>query len=485
MDKKNSFHDDAREVGLVVSCQDYLLKVSGLPSVSLYDVVVTRNGARGLVNALTAETVEVMMLDAERPRPGDYLEKASSGLQFPLTADLFGRLVSPLGVALDGGGEFSPKTFKLIDLDATAPGIETREIISEQFYTGLVAVDTLMPVGRGQRELILCDPRSGKRAFFQDVILAQGGLGRVCIYAAVGRSETEIRRFYEDIKVNGAASHTIVVAASSDESAPMIVIGPAVAMGLAEYYRDQGKHVLLIIDDLATHAKYAREIALLAGRVPGRESYPADIFYQHSSLVERAGNFNSQFASGSITLLPCVVAPLDNFSSLIPTNVMSMTDGHLLLSSALRSTGRYPALDVDHSVTRVGRQTQHFLLKELSDKVRRLLAEYHDLERYARFGSELSAETQLKIIRGKVIEELLRQEMLSAIAPEVQILLLSLVFSGYFDGFDLVKVREIKAKLIKILQTEEPFIGLGKRIKQWKLVDLLAEVEKVQRILSI
>lgn len=464
-----------KEVGYVVSTQDYIVIVEGLPSARLYNIIVTRNGGRAMVSALEKDRIEALMLDSERPKPGDYFELSDFGLRLPLNIDLFGRIINPLGMALDGKAGLPPGGDQL-DLDIVAPGIDGRASVTEQFYTGITVVDTLLPVGKGQRELIMCEPRSGKEQFFLDVILSQKDQNRVCIYAAVGRSELEVKRFAEDIKAMKADSYTIIVAATSSESAPMIQIAPSVATALAEYYRNLGRHVLLIIDDLATHAKYAREISLLAGRIPGRESYPADIFYQHSSIVERAGNFNDHYHNGSITLLPTIETNIENFTNLIPTNVMSMTDGHILFSANLRAQGIYPAIEADRSVTRVGRQTQTFIHKVLSDRVRQLLAEYHELERYGRFGSELSVETQRKIKRGKVVEELLKQQPMSSISPQVQIVMLSLVFTGFFDKMELDVVREQKKLIVTTLQSAayKPAVEASKTAK---LDDLITQLK--------
>jgi len=427
-----------------------------------------------MISALEKDRVEALMLDSERPKPGDYFELSEYGLKFPLNVELFGRAINPLGMPLDGKAGLPPGGDTL-DLDIVAPGIDARKAVTEQFYTGIAVVDTLLPIGKGQRELIMCEPRSGKEQFFLDIILSQKTQNRICIYTAIGRSELDVKRFAEDVLQYGAAPYTIIVAATSSESAPMIQITPSVASALAEHYRDQGKHVLLIFDDLATHAKYVREISLLAGRIPGRESYPADIFYQHSSIVERAGNFNEHFGNGSITLLPTVETSIENFTNLIPTNVMSMTDGHILFSANLRAQGIYPAIEPDRSVTRVGRQTQAFIHKVLSDRIRLLLAEYHDLERYGRFGSELSSETQLKIKRGKVVEELLKQEPMSSITPEGQILMLSLVFTGFFDQQDLEFVRMHKTTIISTLQSSVYKI-LIEAIKKVKLDELITQL---------
>jgi F-type H+-transporting ATPase subunit alpha len=470
-DTKPMPKEGEKEVGYVVSTQDYIVIVEGLPSARLYNIIITKSGGRAMVSALEKDRIEALMLDSERPKPGDYFELSDYGLRLPLNVDLFGRTINPLGMSLDGKAGLPPGG-EALDLDLVAPGIDARSAVTEQFYTGITVVDTLLPIGKGQRELIMCEPRSGKEQFFLDVILSQKTQNRICIYAAIGRSELEVKRFAEDIKTVGADPYTIIIAATSSESAPMIQITPSVASSLAEYYRDQGKHVLLIFDDLATHAKYAREISLLAGRIPGRESYPADIFYQHSSIVERAGNFNEHFHNGSITLLPTIETSIENFTNLIPTNVMSMTDGHILFSAGLRAQGIYPAIEADRSVTRVGRQTQTFIHKILSDRIRLLLAEYHDLERYGRFGSELSGETQLKLKRGKVVEELLKQEPMSSIAPDVQILMLSLVYTGFFDKTDIEFVRSQKKTIISTLQSSAYKVLLD-AVKTAKLDDLI------------
>lgn len=484
MVEEQKFTKTQKEVGFVISTQDYLMVLQGLPSARVNDIITTKNHGRAMVTALSKDRVEAVMLDPERPKPGDYLEKAASGIMLPLSMNIFGRAINPLGVPLDGKATLPPGG-EVLDLDIVAPGIDKREKIVRQFYTGITMIDTLLPIGRGQRELILCEPRSGKEQLFLDIIVSQKGKNVICIYAGIGRSDVEIKRLAEDVQTSGAADYTIIIAATSNESAPMIQITPSIASALAEFYRNKGRDVLLILDDLATHAKYSREIGLLAGRVPGRESYPADIFYQHSSIVERAGSFNDQLAGGAITLLPVIETNIENFTNLIPTNVMSMTDGHILMSAALRAQGQYPAIEPDRSVTRVGRQTQTFIHKRIADKVRFLLADYHELERYARFGSELSAETQLKIKRGKMAEELLKQEPLESVPPEVQILLMCLVFVGLFDKMEVDMLRTTKKKLIGILKTQAPYTDITKTVMKDKIEDveeklkgLVPELEK-------
>jgi len=473
-----------KEVGYVVSTQDYLVNIHGLPSAMVNNIIVTKNGGRAIVSALSKNQVEALMLDAERPKPGDYFELGSAGLEIPLNCNLFGRTINPLGVPLDNKGALPPRGV-VLDLDINAPGIDGRSLIKKQLYTGITVVDTLLPIGRGQRELVLCEPRSGKEMFFLDCILSQKGKGVVCIYAAIGRSEVEVKRFAEDIDKEGASDYTVIVAATSNESAPMISLTINIASAVAEHYRNEGHDCLLILDDLATHSKYSREISLLAGRMPGRESYPADIFFQHSSQLERGGSFNEPYKNGAITLLPTIETNIENFTNLIPTNVMSITDGHLLFSAALMAQGVYPAIEYDKSVTRVGRQTQMFIHKQISDKVRSLLADFHELERFARFGSEVSKDTQLKIKRGKIIEELLRQDILNPVEHGVQIIMLSLVFAGFFDNIEIDNIKPGKKAFIKSLASTEPFKTIAGKISEYKLDKLIEELQKEMGSLTI
>ncbi|MFC1647323.1 hypothetical protein ACFL1A_03490 [Patescibacteria group bacterium] len=460
-----------KEVGYVTSTQDYLVNLEGLPNAQIYDIAVTKDGGRAMVWGLEQDHVEALMLDAERPKPGDCLELSGEGVSLPLNVNFFGRVINPLGVPLDGESDLPPGG-EQIDLDAVAPGIDARSLIKKQFYTGITLVDTLLPLGRGQRELILCEPRSGKEQFFLDIIASQKENGVICIYSAIGRSELEVRRFGEEIEEAGASEYTVIVAGTSNESAPVITITAHVASSLAEHYRNNGKDVLLIHDDLATHAKYSREISLLAKRVPGRESYPADIFYQHSSVLERGGSYNEHYGGGAITLLPVIETNIENFTALIPTNVMSITDGHILFSANMRAQGLYPAIEADRSVTRVGRQTQMFIHKVLSDKIRSLMAEYQELERYSKFGAELSEETRLKIKRGRVSEELIRQEPLHPVSPGVQILFLTLVFTGYFDNAEIESVRANKEKIIEVLKKESVYQDMINKIEDKKYEEI-------------
>lgn len=472
-----------KEVGFVVSTQDYLVFIEGLPSARVNDIIVTKSGSRALVSAIEKEKIEGLMLDSERPKPGDYFELSEEGLRLPMGTHLMGRAINPIGKPLDGKPGLPPGG-DLIDLDVVAPGIDKREKVTKQFYTGITMIDTLIPVGVGQRELMFGESRAGKSSFLLDIIINQKSENRICVYCAIGRSDIDVKKFSEQIIESGAQDYTIIIAATSSEAAPMISISPLIGCSVAEHFRNQGKSVLLILDDLSTHAKYLREMSLLAGRTPGRESYPADIFYQHSRLVERAGNFNQFEGSGNITMLPVIETDLENFTSLIPTNVMSMTDGHTLFTSALRSQGQYPAIDPDRSVTRVGRQTQTLMHKILSDKVRSLLAEYHELEKFSQFGSELTGDTQRKLKRGKVAEILIRQKERQYIKPTTQIIFLSLLFAGFYDKKEEDVIRVKKDALIEEITNNQAFAQLHETALKAKFDEFVEQTKGSMGVLE-
>lgn len=451
------------EVGFVVQAQDYLFHLEGLPSIRVNELIQSQKGARALVTGLKNEKVEAMALDKERPKPGDMFTKSTEGLRLDMGDHLLGRIINPLGMAMDGKGEVGGRG-TAIELDVVAPGVEYREIIREQLVTGITVVDTLMPVGKGQRELIFGEPRSGKVSFLLDVIANQRDSGVVCVYIAIGKEEVETRRFVSQLEHRNCMGYTVVVAATSAESAPVISIAPDVGLSIAESFRDKGKDVLVLEDDLAIHAKYLREIALLSERIPGRESYPGDIFYQHAHNLERAGRYNEKLGKGSITLLPVIETDLEKFTALVPTNVMASTDGHLLFSASFRAEGRYPAVDSARSVTRVGAQTQKLLHKVVSDKTKALLAQYEELRRFSRFGAEVTGDTQLSIKRGHVVIEMLKQESGVYLPVAAQMILLGLVLSGYFDEKDADFFVTHRAEILSAVTSGSACKAFGEEI---------------------
>lgn len=472
-----------KEVGFITSIQDYLLYLEGLPTVRVNDILICENGARALVTALEREKVEAVMLDSFRPKPGDALTLSSAGLRIPIWSKLLGRAITPTGDPLDGKPGLPPGGDP-IDLDIIAGGIDTRRIITQQFITGISIIDTLLPIGKGQRELIIGEPRGGKSSFILECINHQKGKNIVCVYAGIGKPEVETQRFIKSMAETNSLENTVIVAASSNESAPLISITPHIAISIAEHFAKNSTDVLLILDDLSTHSKYLREMALLGGRIPGRESYPADIFYQHSHLVERAGSFNEKNGNASITLLPVVETDVESMTSFIPTNIMSMTDGHIFFSASLRAQGQYPAVEPDRSVTRVGHQTQGVLHKQLSDKLRTLLADFHELEKYGHFGSELSADTQLTINRGKILVEMLTQEPLQDIPIAVQIIFLGIIFTPFCLSHDAEFIKRYKTQLLKLISESAEFAPIREKIKDYDIPTLFKVLSDMTPLLE-
>lgn len=365
-----------------------------------------------------------------------------------------------------------------MELDQIAPGIETREFISTQFLTGITLIDTLLPIGRGQRELVIGDAHSGKTSVLLDAIINQKNTGVICVYASIGKPTVTVRNLIDALKANGALAYTVVVAASSADPAPLIYLAPKTAFTVAEFFQKKGRHVLLILNDMGIHAKIYREIGLLSNMPPGRESYPGDTFHQQAYLMERAGNFNSSAGGGSITALPVAELNLNDFTSLLPTNLMSMTDGHLLFKSSLYNQGRRPAVDIFLSVSRVGRQTQNPVLNLLSARVRRLLSQAQDLETVSRFSTELSPETQLILKRRILLEEVLKQESLTALPVPIQAILLSLPLTSFLQDKDRSFIDKYKKTLVQAF-VKDPNLS-----KITKMVERLGSDEELIKLLE-
>lgn len=462
------------EVGYAVITRDFLAHLDGLPSIRVNDMVETETGARGWVNSVSHDLVEVLMIDDEKLIPKQLFKKTRSRLALNVGEFLLGRAVSPVGVAIDGKGLLSKSHIsEILELEQTAPGIESRKFISEQFRTGITLIDTLIPIGKGQRELVLGDAHSGKTGFLLDVIINQKNTGVICIYASIGKPSVVVRNLIDVLKSNGALSYTIIVAASSSEPAPLIFLTPKTAFTIAEYFQRQGKDVLLILDDLGNHAKIYREISLLGNKSPGRESYPGDIFYQHAHLLERAGNFLPKFGGGSITALPVMELNLTDFTTLIPTNLMSMTDGHLLFKASLRSQGQTPAIDISLSVSRVGRQTQDPISNFLSSKVRQTLADAAELETISRFSTELPAETQATLRRKEQLMELLKQDPLTIIPKAIQLIFMALPYTSLFKDKTRSYVEANKRKIAEGFLKDAKLSSITKKIDSLKNADEL------------
>lgn len=456
-----------QEIGFVQKVRDFLIHLDGFPTIRVNDLIASEEGARGWVSSIGQDLVEVLMLDEAKIVPKEQFIKTKDRLALNVGDFLLGRAINPLGIPIDGKGFLSKtKVSEVLELEQEALGIESREFITEQFLTGITLIDTLIPIGKGQRELVLGDAHSGKTGFLLDLIINQKNTGVICIYASIGRPSVSVRYLIDVLKSNNALSYTVIIAASSSEPAPLIFLTPKTAFTVAEYFQKKGKDVLLILDDLGTHAKIYREIALLGNKAPGRESYPGDTFYQHAHLLERAGNFIQDAGGGSITALPVVELDLNDFTTLIPTNLMSMTDGHLLFKSSLRSQGQIPAIDISLSVSRVGRQTQDHVSNLLSTKVRQVLSEASDLETISRFSSELPMETQLTLRRKDQITELLKQDPLTPTPKPIQVILLALPFTSLFKDKDKAFIERNKRNIINAFLTDPKLSSISKGISK-------------------
>ncbi len=435
-----------------------------------------------MVTGLDRDYVEAMMLDPESPKPGSMFRPLPDGLTIPLGEVLLGRSINPLGNPIDGIGPIDPNHFKTIELDVVAPGVYARKPISEQLFTGMTLIDLVLPIAKGQRELIIGDPRSNIPTFLLNTIKSQKGRDTVCIYVCLGKGDADLRRMMREIAEFGATPYTIVIGAPSSLAAPLIAIAVGVSSAIADSFKDMGKQVLLLWHDLGAHAKYLREISLLSGRVPGRESYPADIFYQHSQYIERAGNFNEKGGNGSITLLPVIETSIENINSLIPSNVMSATDGHILFTSELASQGKFPAVNPAFSVTRIGHATQPYIFKVMAEKVKSTLAEYEELQKFSLFGAEVSDETQHLILTAQIINELLDQEELETIEPYVEIVLIGLAYTSFLPVRGLSWVKDMKRKLLRAVATRKEFqevAGLLETIDFQAFVELLDQKSSI------
>ncbi len=468
-----------KEIGYIISNRGYLSYLDGLPGAKVYDVVENEKGLKGLVSALQPNQIEVLILDEGEIIPGEKFFNTGNSLNITVGDFLLGRSINPLGVPIDGKGLIDTSTKKNYQpLEQEARGIGKREFITEQLESGITLVDSLIPLGKGQRELIIGDGNSGIADFLIDMIINQNKNQVICVYAVIGKPVPYIKNLLNTLQANQALAHTVVIATSATENPPLIFLTPKAAFTVAEFFQNQGKDVLVILDDMGNHARTYREIALLGGRAPGRESYPGDIFYQQAHLLERAGKFNKEAGGGSITALPVIELNLVDFTGFIPTNLMAITDGHLLFKSNLYNKNQRPAIDISLSVSRVGRQTQHIVNNLLSRKVRQVLAQAAEYETLARFSAELPVETQLILRQQQLINEILRQDNLTAIPLSVQTVLLGLVFTSFLHDKNEVFMRKNKAVLIKGFTTEPQLIQITKDIYNLKTdTELIQQLE--------
>ena len=480
---------DNTEVGYVVSSRGYLAYLDGLPTIKINDLVSTDDGITGLVHALNTTAVEVLLLSSSSVTPGKEFRATGRRLELEVGDYLIGRAINPLGIPVDGKGILSKVGLKRFELEPPAQTIEAREFIKDQLITGISAVDTLIPLGLGQRELIIGDAHSGIQNFLINIIVNQTPQGLICIYAAIGKPVSQITNLIHTLQVNKALNHTVVIASSATDGSPLIFLTPLTALTIAEYFKNQGKNVLVVLDDMGIHAQAYREISLLGGRSPGRESYPGDIFYTQAKLLERAGKFNPSAGGGSITAFPVIELNLNDFTGFIPTNLMSITDGHLLFRSSLYNKNQRQAIDIGLSVSRVGRQTQNLISNLLSRKLRQCLAEASELETLSQFSAELPPQTQLILRQKQVLLELLKQDDLTLLPLPFQAILLGLVFTEFIKDKNEVTIRRFKNAILKTIGTDPEIIKLQTNISKFKSDDELikaldAVVPRVNAVLG-
>ena len=428
------------EGGVVISSADGIVQVEGMDKAVYGEIVTFENGAKGMVESVDPGKLGIMLFDgAETVGVGTLVTRSGKRAGIPVGDGFLGRVIDPLGEPIDGKGPVSAEGYNPIEKQA--PGILERQSVDTPLHTGILAIDSMFPIGRGQRELIIGDRQTGKTSIATDAILNQKDTGVLCIYVAIGQKASSIARVAEDLKKHGAMSYTTIVAATASDSAPLQYIAPYAGTALAEYFMSKGKSVLIVYDDLSKHAVAYRAISLLLRRSPGREAYPGDVFYLHSRLLERSCRMRDDLGGGSITALPIVETQAGDVSAYIPTNVISITDGQIFLESALFNAGNRPAVNVGLSVSRVGGAAQTKAMKKANSNLRIELAQYKDMESFAQFSSDLDAETRRQLEHGKALTEMLKQPLYQPKSDAEQVVVLTLASHGMLDNLPLADQR--------------------------------------------
>ena len=428
------------EGGVVISSADGIVQVEGMDKAVYGEIVTFENGAKGMVESVDPGKLGIMLFDgAETVGVGTLVTRSGKRAGIPVGDGFLVRVIDPLGEPIDGKGPVNAEGYNPIEKQA--PGILERQSVDTPLHTGILAIDSMFPIGRGQRELIIGDRQTGKTSIATDAILNQKDTGVLCIYVAIGQKASSIARVAEDLKKHGAMSYTTIVAATASDSAPLQYIAPYAGTALAEYFMSKGKSVLIVYDDLSKHAVAYRAISLLLRRSPGREAYPGDVFYLHSRLLERSCRMRDDLGGGSITALPIVETQAGDVSAYIPTNVISITDGQIFLESALFNAGNRPAVNVGLSVSRVGGAAQTKAMKKANSNLRIELAQYKDMESFAQFSSDLDAETRRQLEHGKALTEMLKQPLYQPKSDAEQVVVLTLASHGMLDDLPLADQR--------------------------------------------
>ena len=442
---------ESSETGVVILVGDGIARVSGLDKCMAGELIEFPNGSYGMAQNLEEDTVSVVILGTDNGiKEGDTVKRTGRVVSVPVGMSLVGRVVNALGEPIDGKGPIEAEAFRPIEVKA--PGIIERKHVSRPLQTGIKAIDSMIPIGRGQRELIIGDRQTGKTTIATDTILNQKGKDVICIYVAIGQKRSTVAQVVENLTAGGAMDYTIVVSATASELAPMQYIAPYSGCTMGEHLMHQGKDVLIIYDDLSKHAVAYRAISLLIRRPPGREAYPGDVFYLHSRLLERASQMSDELGGGSLTALPIIETQAGDVSAYIPTNVISITDGQIFLESELFNSGIMPAVNPGISVSRVGGDAQIKAMKKVAGSLKLLYSQYRELQSFAQFGSDLDADTKARLALGERIVEVLKQKNNAPVEVAHQVCIIYAVTKGYLNNVDVDKIPELEKTLCEYME---------------------------------
>src|SRR5882757_2422437 len=441
------------EVGTIISLGDGIARVHGLDKVMAGELIEFPHGVAGLAMNLDEDQVGTVVLgEYSEIKEGDTVKRTGKIMSVPVGEALIGRVVNALGQPIDDKGPIN--TDKFLPVERLAPGVIDRQSVREPMATGIKAIDTMIPIGRGQRELLIGDRQTGKTAIALDTIINSAKNNLICIYCAVGQKRSSVAQVVQTLEEYGAMAYTIVVAATASEPAPMQYLAPFAATAMGEYFRDNGKHALVIYDDLSKHAASYREISLLLRRPPGREAYPGDVFYLHSRLLERSSKVSDKLGGGSLTALPIIETQAGDMSAYIPTNVISITDGQIYVETDLFYQGIRPAVNVGLSVSRVGSSAQTKAMKKVAGKIKGELAQYREMAAFAQFGSDLDATTQRLLNRGSKLTELLKQPQFSPLKMEEQVVVIYAGVNGYLDPLPVNRIKAFEDSLLAHIRSK-------------------------------
>ena len=442
---------DVAETGVVLSVGDGIARIHGLERAMAGELLEFPGDVRGMVLNLEEDNVGVALLGEDHLiKEGDTVRRTGRIVEVPCGDAMIGRVVNALGQPVDGRGPIETKDFRRVEIKA--PGIVKRQPVKEPLQTGLKAIDAMIPIGRGQRELIIGDRQTGKTAVATDTIINQKGTGVVCIYIAIGQKRSTVAQVVEKLRSYGAMEYTIVVAATASESAPLLFLAPYSGCTMGEFFRDSGRHALCIYDDLSKHAVSYRQLSLLLRRPPGREAFPGDVFYLHSRLLERAAKLSDAEGGGSLTALPIIETQAGDVSAYIPTNVISITDGQIYLEADLFYSGVRPAVNVGLSVSRVGGNAQIKAMKQVAGRMRLELAQYREMAAFAQFGSDLDKATQMQLARGARLVEILKQAQYQPQAVEQQVVTIFAATNGFVDGFEVASLARYETEISSFMK---------------------------------